>query len=412
MSGYVCASCFDDSAIKAFIEECAEVEECSYCGRVSRKPIAAELEQVADFIGESIEREYDMAADWLPYESAQGGYQGAHWDTYDLLVDHIGIHLPNDADNELLKDLIDALPDQVWCDRNPFSLRPDHQLIFDWEELCRLIKHGRRYFFLGHSRKTSGPEEENRRPAEILEQIGNAVRHFDLLISVPKGSLVYRARHQAINETLRTPYELGAQAEESAVQANRMSPAGIVMFYGSDQGETAAAEIGGRRNSTVVIATFQITKDIRLLDLTRLPQRPSFFDRDYPLMERYSLSFLHTFVSSMSRRVNRKGGEHVDYVPTQVVTEWFRSVYHDEAGEIQGIRYPSSQRKSGTSVVLFADRDDLVLTEEQIKSIAPGDSLTAALRAGYLRSRQETAWLQLLGVSAFSTKRRRTQNAV
>lgn len=48
-----------------------------------------------------------------------------------------------------------------------------------------------------------------------------------------------------------------------------------------------------------------------------------------------------------------------DYVPTQILTEYFRHQYKlPDDGRLDGMVYPSAQRKRGCSVVIFASQDD------------------------------------------------------
>jgi Zn ribbon nucleic-acid-binding protein len=93
---YVCNKCFGDDGLQAFIEDNAVERFCSFCGRKSKKPISAHLEDVVSYIEDCIHEEYDDPANWLPYESAEGGYQGETWITFELLSDEIGIDLPKD----------------------------------------------------------------------------------------------------------------------------------------------------------------------------------------------------------------------------------------------------------------------------------------------------------------------------
>lgn len=116
--GYsVCAHCFDDEHIQDFIESTVESQECDFCGRKSRtKDIAAPLDGVVDFMLEAIEREYERAVEALGWDGAEGGYQGAHWDSWDM-IDHIGLGLPKD-DGRLLEILVECIGDEPWCDRD------------------------------------------------------------------------------------------------------------------------------------------------------------------------------------------------------------------------------------------------------------------------------------------------------
>jgi hypothetical protein len=57
---------------------------------VADEPIAARFTAVATHINDSLYQEYDDAANCMSYVSAEGGYQGETWPTYELLVDVVG----------------------------------------------------------------------------------------------------------------------------------------------------------------------------------------------------------------------------------------------------------------------------------------------------------------------------------
>jgi hypothetical protein len=72
------------------------------------------------------------------------------------------------------------------------------------------------------------------------------------------------------------------------------------------------------------------------------------------------LVFLKQFVRSITQPVRHDGREHMEYVPSQIVTEYFRHRYSSDGNaRLDGIVYRSAQRKSGRSAVVFASQDDL-----------------------------------------------------
>ena len=301
--GYaVCAECFGDDDIQTFVRSNADSNECDFCGRKSRtRPIAAPLDEVFDFVLPAIEREYERAVDALGWDSGEGGYQGAHWDSQELL-EEIGLALPND-DGRLLDVLVECLGDEVWCKRNPYGLREDERLVGSWEDFCSSVKHERRYFFLRKKKKRF--DSEYLTPSDLLRFISETVNEHELVRKLPKGSLVYRARQQKPGEVLGSPYDFGPPPVERATRPNRMSPAGIVMFYGSDERETAVAEIDDDPDLGIAVGTFETTRNATILDLTRLPKRLGFFEQqsDASYVNRYTLEFLHRFVRSLAAKV-------------------------------------------------------------------------------------------------------------
>jgi hypothetical protein len=64
---------------------------------------------------------------------------------------------------------------------------------------------------------------------------------------------------------------------------------------------------------------------------------------------------------------------HVEYVPTQVVTEYVRTVVHVKGRKIDGIRYHSSRKHAGTALVLFAGQDHLIFDQPERPSFYRAD---------------------------------------
>jgi hypothetical protein len=182
-----------------------------------------------------LKAEYDDAANWLPYESAEGGYQGTTWDTYDLLFDHLQIEVTTDG---LRAALVDAVGDQIWCEQNPFSLSLEDSLMFSWKDFRRLVKYERRFFFHDFF---FGDDVLD--PSRLLDAVWEWCRRFDLFVRLGSGCKVYRARLQESGEELRTASQLGPPLGRQATQANRMNPPGIPLLYGAFDQETALREI-------------------------------------------------------------------------------------------------------------------------------------------------------------------------
>jgi hypothetical protein len=97
---------------------------------------------------------------------------------------------------------------------------------------------------------------------------------------------------------------------------------------------------------------------------------------------RQNLIFLHEIADEISQPIARDDRVHVEYVPTQVVTEFLRTVATSNGSRIDGIRYRSSRRSGGSSLVLFADQANLVIPENLRDS-------------AYKYNRNH--WLQLIG---------------
>ena len=109
---------------------------------------------------------------------------------------------------------------------------------------------------------------------------------------------------------------------------------------------------------------FVVDHDLLILDLTRFPRPPCIFAELSDTLEfdpRPRLNFLRNVSRDISRPIAPDDRVHVEYVPTQVVTEYVRTVVRVDGRKVDGIRYRSSRRKSAKAVVLFADQSNLIL---------------------------------------------------
>lgn len=354
---YVCADCFECDAIRLAIEASAVVDVCDFCGRSADTPIAASLLDVVEYIYDGFSRDYANADDKLSWDGEDGEFQGETWDTQDILELELG-ELPNDDDGTLFQSLCDGLGNRVWCRKEPFSLARDEQLVFSWESFCDLVKHKRRYFF--HGEKSSDAEVLS--PTALLEQIGTFCAEFGLIKRLKAlEDKFYRARAANADHPLLTATDFGPPPEAVAYISNRMSPAGVVMLYVSDDAETAVRETADARG-VYAVGAFNLTRDALIVDLTVLPPVPSLFEEPPDTAEydpRPILSFLHYFLGDLSKKIERDDRVHVEYVPTQIVTEYFRTVLQLGSQKVDGIRYPSARHPGHNSLVLFATQGNL-----------------------------------------------------
>jgi len=235
-------------------------------------------------------------------------------------------------------------------------------LASDWGDfLYHVIQKSRYFFFIPKSGDIDRFEPATLPTVEILDTFGELVRTAGLVKSLLCGEKIFRARQHSSEKRLKTADELGPPPFEHAKYPNRMSPAGIVMFYGAREQETALKEtydpcrVG---EAMLSVGAFVAQKSLNVADLSSLsclPAIPSLFDRDRRHV-RPGISFLHRFVEEISIPVVKDGREHVDYVPTQVVTEYLRHVFKDAEGKpLDGILYPSSRNPGGTCCVFFLE---------------------------------------------------------
>jgi hypothetical protein len=363
----VCAECFGDPDIRERILEADGSPGCDFCGEYDAPTI--DVGELGAQMRERLELFYSDANEYLMYVSREGGYQGVTYLTYDLLLDEEQLELPRDSSGTLFTALWSAIePDRVWCEHDPAVLPKNESMLLDWDNFCQIIKYQRRFFFhdLGGSREIL---DESRAAADLLKEISQFIDDLDIIRICETGVTLYRARPHKNGQQFSLPSELGPPRCDDSLQSNRMNPPGIPMFYGAEDERTAVAEV---RDSPTSVGTFVARKRLLLLDLVSLPSVPGTFSTS-SRETIVALRFLHRFTQLATAPVDRDNRTHLDYIPTQVLTEYLRD-YPFVLGRLDGVRYPSAaiqtvafpndglfaNAASGANVVLFATQADIV----------------------------------------------------
>jgi hypothetical protein len=195
----------------------------------------------------------------------------------------------------------------------------------------------------------------------VDQRLFTAHDELGLVRTLPAATPFFRVRAHPRAEVCNNWQNLGSPPPEKSV-TSRMSPAGISMFYAALDMATAKAEITislpPKDVKVLTGAKWVSTRAFNVLDLAALPEPPSFYAR--VRYDRERLLFLKKFVDSITEPVAHDGKEHIDYVPTQILTEYFRYRYRaNDKSRLGGIIYPSAQRKHGRSIVIFASHGDL-----------------------------------------------------
>ena len=320
----VCGECVGDVDLEKFVVAKADRTECSYCGRKSETLIAIGQDALVTRMYQSIGQVYTDASNVLGYDSHEGGYQGTTYDGWDLM-DEIGF-APNS--DELYSDMQQTFSNITWCDRDAHVLNEAERKAGAWEKFKRTIKHQRRYTFWSVKSDAVEAFHPDYLPVgKLLAAIGNTIHNAgDRVVKrYPIGSAFWRARVQGNEPTFTQDTDLSPPPKAKATEANRMSPAGIVMFYGAEDFETACLEIVNKADEagTITGAAFVSTRELLILNLFDVPKQPGFFNLGGADL-RDDLSFLEGFATDIAKPVKNDKTQHIEYVPTQAFTEYIR----------------------------------------------------------------------------------------
>ena len=365
----VCVNCFGDYAIKKFIKENDTKLPCSYCE--VRGEYSCHLETVLHHMVSGINTEWgDPSNEGAYYESREGGFGVPLYNIIDIL----DFKISNDT---LLNEICSAFADIQYCKKSPYSLAEHEILNYGWENFSKLIKNETRYIFLDtKSQPYYEHHSEEIHPVEILDELARIAKASKLIQSIGKGTPIYRTRIVDLNTNLTTASDLGSPPEHLTI-SNRMSPAGISMFYGAFSSKISILETCNPplpKNKKAIVAIFYPTRDLAVLDLSKSPSIPSIFDSERR-EERTDKRFLAEFINDFTKPIEKNDKSHVEYVPTQVVTEYFRHIFQtDNGAKLDGIMYESSKSLENLStfensaIVLFANNEQCVDSEQDINA--------------------------------------------
>ncbi len=347
--GFVCPDCVENTFLKEIIRDNACQRECDYCGRRTRSHSAAPVAVLMEPIADAVFYYYNDPTDGgMVWDSEEDNWPCDSVSTRDVL-ESLGLYCHDVLFEEIEQSFVYnewvGTADGFWTGSHPHE-----EMGYEWDRFARVIKHELRYFF-DHDRSNSVDEEY--KPASFLPTIGKLAERIGLVADIEAHITLYRTRGRKKDEHWPLDAnELGAPRSEKA-SAGRMNPAGISYLYLAFEQETALSEICSSEFEQSAIGIFKVARNLRVLNLILLPALPSIFNansRD----EREELLFLEAFVEEIKKPIEKNGSEHIEYVPTQVVSEYFALVFELKNGEqLDGILYPSAVHPGGRNLVLF-----------------------------------------------------------
>ena len=237
--------------------------------------------------------------------------------------------------------------------------------------------------------------------SETPSYLGEAVRALRSIREIGTDVDLFRARLSRSGRTYRVARDLGTVPEKRAWAANRMSPVGIAMFYAAADQDTAIAEVHDFSKCSwpttmVSVGAFRLSRPRRVVDLTGQGKLPSLFD---PVGRhlREKVRMLNEFGCAIAQPVEKDSVDHIEYAPTQAITEYFRYAFTADGDDpIDGIMYLSSRDSRQVCYVLFVDSEHCIDGEEE----PPGDGeLRLVLQRSSKRRRGSPSWSE--GYSGF-----------
>ena len=226
-----------------------------------------------------------------------------------------------------------AYGDRAWVQKNFFGLREDEQLMYGWKDFVKAVKHKTRYLFAVRRPLKKPITDESIPPHKMLDEIGEIVERVGLVTTMRGGTQWHRARIHDAAKKYMAASELGTVPQSKALYSNRMSPAGIPMFYGAADMATAIAETYTSQPGKKAVATvgvFETARDTEVLDLTTLPSMPSFFDESNRISGRRSIfcGILSPISQNRSRRMDESTSNMYPHRSSRSISGTYSRLHH------------------------------------------------------------------------------------
>lgn len=358
MMTLVCTDCFGNKGLQRRIEEIRPQfpdEKCDF--HPSKKGIP--ITEVAEIVDPVFRNEYTH------------GYYDHHYDDYagDNLSGTL-YELTEAHDDQVVNSLSDALKDgdnyhipdgedAFYSDDVTYTSNTEgyEERSHTWRLFCSSILHEQRFFNQKALNRLNEIfdglhllQDSKRRPAVYTIEPNSA---FSLFFRSRK------ARSTSDRERIaKNPAKELGPPPEGLRRAGRMNPSGILTFYGAFDLDTCVAELRPAVGESVISAQFSLTRPILVLDTTQFSGKPkaeNIFSSNH--IEKMRLwKFMTQFMHEISKP-SLPDDEHLDYIPTQVVSEYLSQIHKmkviDQENKIDAIIYKSAQNEKGKNIAIF-----------------------------------------------------------
>ena len=209
----------------------------------------------------------------------------------------------------------------------------DHALLKnnDWDAFVEEIKTKNRF----HSKLIN---------FDILEKYCSFIRK-----TYKAGSLFYRAR---ISD--RSGYPVSEMSAPPAGRSSegRANARGITCLYLASDIDTTLHEVRAGVFDYVSVGTFRLKKDITVVNLRAITEISPFVEGLECLDHAINKQHLEKINTEMSKAL-RRSDSTLDYVPTQYIVDFIKSIDHNGVQEYDGIEYNSTTNPGGYNLAIF-----------------------------------------------------------
>ncbi len=336
----VCEKCFSDRELKSIIINRNTKGVCPVCGQ---KDVFIYDTDADDTLTMSLEGLLDI---YSPISSVSDDFPKA--ETYMLKAELIKNWNIFSTDKEsdvyniltgVCKNRYKEMPelfDQPVCiqEMHDYGYLSEHSLLTtnSWEDFVEALETKNRYHT--HFLKL-----------DLLERFCSYIRK-----PYKRGDIKYRCRIS--NEDGLPADKMGAPSVELTGDG-RANARGVRCLYLGDSPETTIYETRAGAYDYATVGIFDLQKDIIVVDLKMINQMSPFVEGMDVLEYAVNREHLNKINNEMSKAM-RRSDSTLDYVPTQYITDFVKSICDDEGNSVySGIEYKSVMNKEGYNLAIF-----------------------------------------------------------
>ncbi|UYZ22528.1 RES family NAD+ phosphorylase [Mesobacillus jeotgali] len=165
---------------------------------------------------------------------------------------------------------------------------------------------------------------------------------------IKRGSKLYRARISS--EDGYTIDKMGAPPPGKA-SAGRVNPLGINYLYLSEDIKTTLYEVRAGAYDYVTVGEFILKEDITIIDFTSLDKISPFTDISITQLA-INKNHLKKISNEIAKPL-RRADSTLDYLPTQYIADFIKSIIHKDGKSYKGIKYKSTLSEYGYNIAIF-----------------------------------------------------------
>lgn len=315
-----CANCFSDEQIKKIIADNGHTGNCDFCGEKDTQVCSVdEATDISDLISDVLSV-YEENKQGRPLFSA-------------IIEDWNIFRKDIPSSNKLIEAFCSTIYDDGKENHNVYVEIPKAQReeygVFSghtWDEFSNAIKSKNRF-------------HNNYFKADRFSPfLGYSIKKY------PKGTELYRARICNDEKGFQIS-EMGAPPAHLR-KAGRVNPEGIGVLYLTSDEQTALSEVRAGTFDYVTIGTFQLKKEIRVVNISELNKiSPVLYSSNIESLSANTKIFRD--IANEIAKPLRRNDSTLAYLPTQFITEFIKS------NGYAGVAYTSTMGTEGINVAVF-----------------------------------------------------------